>query len=879
MGVKRTRRKGSGIGHGISGARANAHAARADESGCRGRGGDPGGFPLREEKFGKCGKAGSWGRPRIGLGAIAFCVLAATSSSFPAGAADDVGEAREVVSVGSLMSTGAVRDMQPITVIEREEIELSGMRNLWDFLAGRLDYNSFGLERPFMLGGFRLAVLIDGRSISDSTFDLDSLPVSAVERIEVLSDSAVALYGPQAIAGAINIVLRDHFEGTEVQVGVEHPVRGGGETEHVSALWGGAVGAGHLDLGVDLFRRNEIRASQRRYSRASWTPGGSFADTAGVSVFGNTAFYFTSQGLRARSLGDCEGEGFTGPLGDPYGIPGEGCGYAYGDVAWSWERRDRDTLFLGLDHPLGEDHSAYFDARLAQSDFMLPPRWAPVLAVLPPTSALPALVFHRFAGHGHREWRADSKEHDLTLGLEGEVVAGIGYDAHLRSYGHDEYREAGTFVQKSVFEHALAAGAYDLLDPLSTDPAHLEAIRKSSVYQERDRILEHRVVRVAFDGQGPTLGGRALGWAAGAEFAYEKRTRDAVYRSAAGDEVPQDDVIGWFDFSFDGERERLSKFAELSIPLQQRWDVVLSGRHDDHDDVESTISRQAATRFRLNEGVSLRGSWSKAARAPGIGALHTARIITRPTISDPQTGYRYPITAVNSGNPELEPSRAESFGLGIVSEMGPVTLSADWYRMDLSRLLTIYYAQQLLYLEDRDALPEGVRIERDPQTGLITRIIKPVTGSGKLDVSGIHFRAQADWKTDWADFELDAWWSHLLRYHARAPGVEEPDYLPRNRAHLVLRARRDDVTAQWSAYGLSNRPNYWSSGSYPGWVGHDLSVRWEDALGIGGADVVGGILNVADREPSADPLDPGYPDETLDSIRGRTLFVSVTKTW
>ena len=630
------------------------------DSGCSGRGGDPGGLPLREEGFGKCGEAGSWGRPRIGLGAIAFCVLAATSSSFPAGAAgaaDDLGEAREVVSVGSLMSTGAVRDMQPIGVIEREEIELSGMRNLWDFLAGRRDYNSFGLDRPYMLGGLRLAVLIDGRSISDSTFDLDSLPVSAVERIEVLSDSAVALYGPRAIAGAINIVLRDRFEGAEVQVGVEHPVRGGGETEHVSALWGGALGAGHLDIGVDLFRRNEIRESQRRYSRASWTPGGSFADTTGVSVFGNTAFFWTAEGLRARSLGDCEGEGFTGPLGDPYGIPGEGCGYAYGDIAWSWERRDRDTLFVGLDHPLGEDHSAYFDARLAQSDFMLPPRSAPMLAALPPTPALPALVFHRFAGHGPREWRADSKEHDLTLGLEGEVMAGIGYDAHLRSHGHDEYREGGTFVQKSVFEHVLAAGAYDLLDPLSTDPAHLEAIRKSGIYQERDRILEHRVARVAFDGQGPTLGGRALGWAAGAEFAYEKRTRDAVYRGAAGDEVPQDDVIGWFDFSFDGERERLSKFAELSIPLQERWDLVLSGRHDDHDDVESTISRQAATRFRLNEGVSLRGSWSKAARAPGIGALHTARIITRPTISDPQTGYRYPITAVNSGNPE---PRAES---------------------------------------------------------------------------------------------------------------------------------------------------------------------------------------------------------------------------
>ena len=77
--------------------------------------------------------------------------------------------------------------------------------------------------------------------------------------------------------------------------------------------------------------------------RSSWTPGGSFDDATGVSVFGNTAIAFGPQGISALSLGDCEGEGFTGPLEDPFGIPGRGYGYAIGDVAWSWEQRDRDT--------------------------------------------------------------------------------------------------------------------------------------------------------------------------------------------------------------------------------------------------------------------------------------------------------------------------------------------------------------------------------------------------------------------------------------------------------------------------------------------------------------------------------------------------------
>ena len=810
----------------------------------------------------------------LGAAAVALVVITSLSLAPVPGAADDVGEAREVVSVGSLMSAGAARDMQPITVIEREEIELSGMRNLWDFIAGRVDYNSFGLDRPTILGSFRLAILVDGRSISDSTFDLDSLPVSAVERIEVLSDSAVAIHGPRAIAGAINIVLRDRFEGIEVQAGVEHPVRGGGETEHASAWWGGAAGAGHLNIGVDLFRRNEIRESQRRYSRSSWTPGGAFDDANGVSIAGNTALAFTPEGVAVLSLGDCADGEFAGPLADPYGIPGQACGYATGNVDWSWERRDRDTLSLGLDYPLGEDHSLYFDSRLVQSEIMHPRRAAAYQTLGIRLPGGPATFFHRFAGHGHRDASTDLTEHDLTLGIEGGLGHGIGYDAYLRSYRHDEDLDAGAYVHRGV----LADPSYDFLNPLSTEPAHLEAVASSSLRRYRDRTMEHRVARIAFDGRSPEVAGRIFGWAAGAELAHEMRKRNPVYRDAAGNEVDQADVIGSFDFAFSGDRTRLSKFVELSVPLHERWDVSLAGRHDDHDDVDSTISHQVATRFRLNEQLTLRGSWSKAAKPPGIGALHAARVVTRPRVRDPITGFRYEVIAINSGNPELDKYRAESFGLGIVSEMGPVTLSADWYRMGLSRLLTIYSSQGLLHLEARGALPEGVVINRDPQTNLIMNIVKPVTGDGKIDVSGIHLRARTGWETRWADFELDAWWAHATKYHERASGLEGSYTVPRNRAHAMLRATRGDVTAQWSAYGLSDRPNYWGS-SYPGWVGHDLSVRWEDAFGIAGAEITGGVINVADREPPEDADDPGYPDETFDSIRGRTLFVSVEKSW
>ena len=280
------------------------------------------------------------------------------------------------------------------------------------------------------------AILVNGRRVSDSTVDFDAIPISAVERIEILSDSAAALHGGHAIGGAINIVLRRDHEGAEVQASLERPTGAGGDAEHGSVLWGGAIGDGHMVIGADVFRRQEIRNADRDYSRASWTPGGSFADAAGVSVGGNTLLIPTrrydedgniveeyvrdaTRNAIARPLGDCMGRAYTGVLADPYNLPGTGCGVAYDEIAWSTERREQESLFLDLGHPLGEDVDLYAGVWFAQSD-VVSPRYAPSVGEFsftpsrelrdkflddPDIVGLPdkLTVVHRFVGHGNRD--------------------------------------------------------------------------------------------------------------------------------------------------------------------------------------------------------------------------------------------------------------------------------------------------------------------------------------------------------------------------------------------------------------------------------------------------------------------------------------------
>ena len=809
-------------------------------------------------------------RPRLALSLFAFILAAALTN--PA----ESGEAGTETTVASLISSAPPGKLRPVTVIDREDIELSGMRNLWDLLQSREEFNYFGLHRPFNLGGLRTGILISGRRISDSAYDLDALPISAVERIEILSSSAVAIHGPQAISGTVNIVLRNAFEGVEAQVHGESPVGSGGEAGVASALWGGSVGAGHLTVGADVFSRNEVRSADRRYSRASWTPGGTFDDAFGVSVAGNTKITFTAEGPNAEPLGPCEGSAYTGPLSEPYGLPGAGCGFAYGNVEWTWERRNRDTAFLMADYPVIQDVSIYLDARMADSDYT-----SRYMAPLPDRLPLPSgngFVLHRFVGHGDRVWRWTADEHDITLGVEGRFFDDIRYDAHLRSFLQDESMQAGTFVYEPAILEAIRTGTYNLADPLSDNAVHRAVVENTSVNRFVDNVTEHTIARVTLDGSHFDLGGRPVGWAAGTEFVRESREWLTTYVDGTGSVIEeQKDVIGSFGVSFEGERESLTQLLELSLPLHEIWDVGIAGRYSHHDDVGSTAAGQLETLFEFSDEFAVRGNWSMGDRAPYLGGLHTARVTSVPRIYDPDTGRRYQVEAINFGNPDLEPDRAESYGAGFVTKLGPVSASADWYWTKLSRLLTVVSAQDIVdYREDHDgALPPGVSIF--PEQGLILRIEKPILNDGETDISGVNVHAHTAWEWDWADFELDARWSHVQDYEERALDFVGPHDFARNRVHVTLSGTQDKITAQWHVYGTTGYR--WRIGRFGSWVGHDLTVRWRDPYGFDGTEIMGGILNVFEAEPSINPEIPEYPDDHLDSIRGRTFFVTLKKVW
>lgn len=211
--------------------------------------------------------------------AIRFALLAGAASAAAMGAAvaqEQAATLDRIEVTGSRIKRADVEGALPVTVIDRQQLELSGEVSVADFLRNT-SFNSFGSFRPQSgssaqsfagislrgLGEGRTLILIDGRRAPiapnfGSAQDLNSIPLAAVERIEILSDGASAIYGTDAIGGVVNIITRKDFSGAEFTAGVSNPKRPGGETEQGSVIFGAAGDRGRIMAGASYNTRGIV---------------------------------------------------------------------------------------------------------------------------------------------------------------------------------------------------------------------------------------------------------------------------------------------------------------------------------------------------------------------------------------------------------------------------------------------------------------------------------------------------------------------------------------------------------------------------------------------------------------------------------------------
>lgn len=793
---------------------------------------------------------------------------------------------------------------QFLATYDRSFIERSGAQTFEEML-------DTGILRYFFTGGRAWLVMLNGRPYSTTANDLDMIPLSAVERIEVLRGESLGTFGGHAATvGAFNLVLRRDLDGFDVRTVARLPGKSGGDAFQGSVWWGGGFGEnGHVNLGIDVLDRQEIVGSAREHSRSEWTPDGEFADAKNVSLSGNTVYVFdrSAKTLRSLALGPCDPElGYTGPLRNPPGIRSgdKGCGYAYGNAWWDSASAGRTSAILNLDHPLGESAEFRLDTIVTQSQWAF--RYAPsvdVFSIAPGADLLDAIndaasdadpafeatqedyfsVGHRFIGHGNRDWESRSTEFDVSAIVEGSLAEGLGYEASINAWKFDRSVTGRTFVDAQRIGQEIAEGRYDLADPLSTDPDHLEAIDWSSLREDNDTSIRYLGGGFALEGRFPALGGRDASWTAGTKIGTVEAHNFLTFLDRDGGTRDVNGVLGSGGTSYEGERDAVGAFAELSLPLARKVDMRVAARGDEYDDLGTLHAWRLGAEFRPTDILAFRGSWSAGDKAPSMRYLHSTASQDHPYVRcvpdagpPPRTcdeaNYRQ-VMRLTSGNPDLDPSRQEKFSLGAGIRKEPFYFVADWYRLTTSDLPGQNRATwaMLNYPECPPGDDNSDCIER--MAGDIT-IHDSYANVVNTEVTGVNARFGARRDTNWGFLAMRGLWRHVIDSEETVVDDTSPMQLPRNAIRIVTSIGRGDVTGYWAFNRRDRIRNRQGDGYFESWTGHDLTLDWKSPFGMEGKRLTAGVYNVTDTKLSVNTANPSRSDGPRAAGWGRTFFVT-----
>ena len=224
----------------------------------------------------------------IGLATTVFAQEAAEPTT-TAKVQDDV---EELVVTGSRIKRNEFTSAMPIQVITSEASELKGVVTTAQMLQGSTIASgspqvNATISTAFVtdggpgaqtislrgLGANRTLVLLNGRRAGPagtrggvSAFDLNVLPETVVDRIEILKDGASSVYGSDAVAGVVNIITKRNLDGGEFQVHGTSPFESGGEQYRASASWGKTFSKGYFSISGDLYKQGEQKIGDRDYT-------------------------------------------------------------------------------------------------------------------------------------------------------------------------------------------------------------------------------------------------------------------------------------------------------------------------------------------------------------------------------------------------------------------------------------------------------------------------------------------------------------------------------------------------------------------------------------------------------------------------------------
>lgn len=744
-----------------------------------------------------------------------------------------------IVVTGSRIPRVAQEGPAPVTVINAQTIQENGYTSVPDILRAvtqnggeTQSQQSFsgasftpGAQQVDLrgLGPNHTLVLVNGRRIADfplpfqgrSNFtDISNIPVSMIAQVEVLSGSASAIYGSDAIAGVINFKLKDKLDGTTINYRHGRTEHGGGMSHRLSVTSGWSSDRFSIVGGIEYMQQRPIWATQRKiqdstadnpttsYTLARRTflrydpdadeyvdPGA--ATCAGLSYLNGGSTYYAS---RARY-------GAYDPETDDYG-PGYFCGSArsvgYGTVI---SRREGFNSFASAQFELSDAAKLFVDAQFGISKVSLMPDvldWG-----FQNSSGSSDTTFYNAhdgrlddwyrqftpeesGGFGGVMTRNRQTTFSVTPGLRGDLSGKWSYEL---SFNHSEYRARVEFPQVI----AAKANALFLGEQLGTDedsgypifnadPARLytplslaeyQSITAYSVYRPKswtDNVSATITSTSLFD-----LPAGPVGFAAVAEAGKQG------YNLHPDPLALTDYYYALKDSDGKGTRSHWALGGELRVPVTSFLQVSGALRYDGFRFAGSTIGKvtyNGGMELRPMHSLLVRAAYGTGFRAPDLHYVFTGPGNTHPSATDyylcrtqepdediGDCSYSDEgIVSQRNGNRRLKPETSRSFNGGVVWQPSRhFDVSVDYFQVSMANQVQDLSIDQLLRDEADCRIGEttagsAVDITSPTCQDAIARVHRYVSGvnEGELDSVSVNPINVAHEKTSGIDIAMHA---------------------------------------------------------------------------------------------------------------------------
>jgi iron complex outermembrane receptor protein len=833
----------------------------------------------------------------------------------------------QVVVTGSRLVQTAPDGAQDVQVYSKQEIDQSGQTTVADFLSTlsavsvsstELGFGVNGNATTVQLHGLPIGttlVLLNGRRLEVSGlqaqsnfFDLNSIPAAAVERIEVVSGGSSAVYGSDAIAGVVNIILAKDLDG--VAADFKYGGAAGTHESDADMSFGKHWDAGSFDVIATWQERTPLVGADRAVVNGPQTivtykcsPGNVFT-LDGSNLPGVGAPYAAIPRGFTGTPSQAEFAGTAGTLNS--------CGA--NEATDFIPRTSRKSVFASGELQLAGSVVGFTE--LLFSDITQTTDFGPTPLIgeadyAPYTVSAdnPFNPFGETVGIGSGNVLGASVENAIInetkffrplLGARGDLGSSWHWEAAAwTSYDRSHYYETGTFNGDAPQAALNQTDPSLALNPFVDGPGASPALLNTFFSMQTSLYYGQKTAVNAFArGTLLQLPGGPAQIVVGGEYDRDKlteRAADAFY-------------LGGMNATYG--RDSRAAFTEARIPIfgprpnanvGDRLTLSLAARYDSFSDFGDKVTPQFGGEWRPLNALLLRATFARAFKAPSLYELYSPVVSTPGLfVTDPERGNQgETVNGVFGGNPELRPETGKSHTAGFVYSLDTPLIArfeVSYWSIEESNSIQSLPSETII---DNPQIFGAYIVRAPTQNGVIgpiTTLYDTEVNFGNIQVSGIDYHASAKFDTGIGKIEPSLSLTETLSYlTALTPQVaatnrdsaanDDGNWAPRWKGSLKTSWTRQSLSmaltgryiGRYQDYDTTNEiGNFWLFDanlrySIPASFLHTTDPRHHAYVEIGG-------VNILNRLPQSSNF--GYGQEGYDplegDIRGRFLYARLS---